>query len=307
MNSNTSKFALKIKQISKKIGIPLVGISLYEMYETYGEEFLKMNINRIAAAISWSFFLSLFPFILFLLSILPYLPHYDELQHYIFEVLIPNIFPAHMQIEVTQYLQNFLIPNIENISTLTIILAIVFATNGTSALINGFNHNVNNQRGFIWEYFVAFAITLSFVVFIILSLLGVYYSEIVLKILTPDYNISWLTSNISKIVGFLSFPIFYALLLSLFYWAGCTKIIRWKQSLPGTIFTTLLFMMVTFFFAIYVRNFANYNILYGSIGTIILVMVWINLNIVLILLGNELNIAIQRVKENKLGTNLENK
>lgn len=300
MKINTSKILLKIKHISKKIHLPFVRVSLYEMYETYSDEFLKMNISRIAAAISWSFFLSLFPFILFLLSILPYLPHYDELQYYIFNVLIPNIFPAHMQVDVTQYLQNFLIPNIENISTFTVVLAIVFATNGTYALINGFNHNVHTQRGFVWEYFVAFMITLSFVVFIILSLFGVYYSEVVLKLFAPDYSVSWFTNDLSQILGFFSFPIFYALLLSLFYWTGCTKIIRWKQALPGTIFTTTLFMIVTFFFAIYVRNFANYNILYGSIGTIILVMVWINLNIVLILLGNELNIAIRKVKESKI-------
>lgn len=267
------------------------------MFEIYGTGILKMDITRVAASISWSFFLSLFPFLLFLLSVLPYLPHYDELQYYIFNVLIDKVFPSHMRADVTMYLQDFLIPNIENTSALTVVLAIVFATNGTYSLINGFNHNSDSQRNFIWEYFVSFIVTLAFIGLIIFSLFGLYYSEIVLKLLAPDYQASWLSDNLSKIISFFSFPAFYCLLLSLFYWVGCTKIIRWKQSLPGAVFTTGLFILVTYFFTIYVRDFAIYNVVYGSIGTIILVMTWINLNIILILLGNELNMAIQRVSE----------
>ena len=59
-------------------------------------------------------------------------------------------------------------------------------------------------------------------------------------------------------------------------------------------------MLLTYFFAIYVKDFARYNVLYGSIGSIILVMVWVNINIILILLGNELNIAIKKVRVDKM-------
>jgi membrane protein len=58
-------------------------------------------------------------------------------------------------------------------------------------------------------------------------------------------------------------------------------------------------MLLTYFFAIYVKDFAKYNVLYGSIGSIILVMVWINLNMTLILLGNELNLAIKKIRVHK--------
>ena len=70
--------------------------------------------------------------------------------------------------------------------------------------------------------------------------------------------------------------------------------------MPGAALTTVLFILLTYIFAIYVRDFARYNVLYGSIGTIILVMVWVNLNIILILLGNELNIAIKKVRVEKM-------
>lgn len=292
-------FLQKIKHFLDGIQLPILGISAYKMFKIYGEGLFALNIGRMAAAISWSFFLSLFPLILFSLSVLPYLPHYEELQHYIFDVLIPNIVPEHIQPDIIDYIQNFLIPNIENISILTIVLAIFFATNGTYSLINGFNHNVETQRGMIWEYFVSFLVTLAFVVTIFISLLGIYYGEIVVKLFSPPEEISWFVDNLAKIIGFISFPTFYFILLSMLYWVGCTKTIRWKHSAPGAILTTILFILLTYFFAIYVRDFAKYNILYGSIGTIILVMIWVNINIILILLGNELNIAIRRVRNKK--------
>lgn len=300
MGFKTPKFILKIHEFLDDIHIPFLGISLWKMFEIYGQGVFKMQIGRSAASISWSFFLSLFPFILFLLSLLPYLPHYDKLQFYIFEVLMHNIFPAHIQKDVSGYIQTFLIPNMQNISNLTIIFAMIFAVNGTHSLINGFNLNTNLQRGAVKEYLVAFVITIAFIILIIASLLGIYYSEVVLKLFTPEINISWLVNNMSKIIGFFSFPIFYFILLALFYWVGCLKITTFKQAVPGAILTTVLFVILTYIFAIYVKDFARYNVLYGSIGTIILVMVWVNLNIILILLGNELNIAIKKVRVEKM-------
>lgn len=300
MQIKIPQFLIKIRKWLDQIHIPFLGISLWKMFEIYGQGVFKMQIGRSAASISWSFFLSLFPFILFLLSLLPYLPHYDKLQFYIFEVLMPNVFPAHIQKDVSNYITNFIIPNMKNISNLTIVFAMIFATNGTHSLINGFNINTNLQRGAVKEYVVAFFITMAFVLLIIASLLGVYYSEVVLKLFTPQINISWLVDNMSRLIGFVSFPLFYFILLTLFYWVGCLKITSFKQAVPGAIFTTILFVLLTYFFAIYVRDFARYNLLYGSIGSFILVMVWVNINIILILLGNELNIAIKKVRVEKM-------
>lgn len=300
MGIKTPNFIRKIHRFLDGIHIPFLGISLWKMFEIYGEGVFKNQLGKQAAAISWSFFLSLFPFILFLLSLLPYLPHYDKLQFYVFEVLMHNVFPAHMQADVSNYIQKFIIPNMKSISNITIFFAIFFATNGTHSLISGFNEHTDQKRGVVKEYFVAFGITLAFVALIVISLFGIYYSEVVLKLFTPQYNISWFVDNLSRIIGFFSFPIFYFILLTLFYWVGCLKITSWKQAVPGAILTTVLFVILTYGFAIYVKDFAKYNVLYGSIGSMLLIMVWVNINIILILLGNELNIAIKKVRMEKM-------
>ena len=300
MAVKTPKFLNDFRKFLDGIHIPFLGISLWKMVEIYSLGITKMQIGRMAASISWSFFLSLFPFLLFLLSLLPYLPHYDKLQFYIFEVLMQNVFPSHMQSDVSEYIQKSIVPNMKNISNVTIIFAMIFATNGTHSLINGFNLNTDLRRGFVREYIVSFFITLAFVALIIISIFGIYYSEVVLKLFTPSYNISWFVDNLSKIIGFISFPVFYFILLSLFYWIGCLKITTWRQAMPGAVLTTILFVLLTYSFAIYVKDFAKYNVLYGSIGSIILVMVWVNINIIVMLLGNELNIAIKKVRMEKM-------
>ncbi|OBW40677.1 hypothetical protein AB670_02970 [Chryseobacterium sp. MOF25P] len=294
------KFIVKFQEFLDDIHLPVLGISLWQMFQIYISGIFKGNIGRKAAAISWSFTLSLFPFLLFLLSVIPYMPHYDKLQFYIFEVLMHNIFPSNIEGDVRNYIEDNIIPNMKGISNLTILIALVFATNGTFSLINGFNENSEEKLSDVKEFILSFFITIGFVSIIFLALFGVYYTEVVLKDFSPGYNLSWIVRNLSKIIGFVSFPLFYFILLAMFYWLGTVKIIRFRQAIPGAILTTVLFVVTTYFFALYVKNIARYNVLYGSIGSMILLMVWVNVNVYLLLFGNELNMALRKLRIEKL-------
>lgn len=300
MNIKVPNFILKIQDFFDDIHIPVLGISLWQMFQIYISGIFKGNIGRKASSISWSFTISLFPFILFLLSVLPYMPHYDKLQFYIFEVLIHNVFPSNMETDVRGYIEKSIVPNMKGISNLTIILALIFATNGTFSLINGFNENTDEKLSDVKEFILSFFITIGFITIVFLALFGVYYVEVVMKLFTPSYDISWLVNNLSKIIGFVSFPVFYFILLALFYWLGTVRIIRFRQAIPGAILTTVLFVLTTYIFAIYVKDIATYNVLYGSIGSMILLMVWVNINVYLLLFGNELNMAIRKLRIEKL-------
>ncbi|WP_299178563.1 YihY/virulence factor BrkB family protein [uncultured Chryseobacterium sp.] len=300
MNIKVPNFILKIQDFFDDIHIPVLGISLWQMFQIYISGIFKGNIGRKASSISWSFTISLFPFILFLLSVLPYMPHYDKLQFYIFEVLIHNVFPSNMETDVREYIEKSIVPNMKGISNLTIILALIFATNGTFSLINGFNENTDEKLSDVKEFILSFFITIGFITIVFLALFGVYYVEVVMKLFTPSYDISWLVNNLSRIIGFVSFPVFYFILLALFYWLGTVRIIRFRQAIPGAILTTVLFVLTTYIFAIYVKDIATYNVLYGSIGSMILLMVWVNINVYLLLFGNELNMAIRKLRIEKL-------
>lgn len=300
MSIKVPRFVLKIQEFFDDIHIPVLGISLWQMFQIYISGIFKGNIGRKAAAISWSFTISLFPFLLFLLSVLPYMPHYDKLQFYIFEVLMHNVFPSNMENDVRGYIETNIIPNMKGISNLTIVLALIFATNGTFSLINGFNENTDEKLSDVKEFILSFFITIGFITIVFLALFGVYYVEVVMKLFTPAYDVPWLVDNLSSIIGFVSFPLFYFILLTLFYWLGTVKIARFRQAIPGAVLTTILFVLTTYIFAIYVKDIARYNVLYGSIGSMILLMVWVNVNVYLLLFGNELNMAIRKLRIEKL-------
>lgn len=300
MSVKVPRFILKVQEFFDDIHIPVLGISLWQMFQIYISGIFKGKIGRKAAAISWSFTISLFPFILFLLSVLPYMPHYDKLQFYIFDVLMHNVFPSNMEGDVRGYIETNIIPNMKGISNLTIVLALIFATNGTFSLINGFNENTEEKLSDVKEFILSFFITIGFITIVFLALFGVYYVEVVMKLFTPAYDVSWLVDNLSSIIGFVSFPLFYFILLTLFYWLGTVKITRFRQAVPGAILTTVLFVVTTYIFAIYVKDIARYNVLYGSIGSMILLMVWVNVNVYLLLFGNELNMAIRKLRIEKL-------
>ncbi|WP_262147681.1 YihY/virulence factor BrkB family protein [Chryseobacterium foetidum] len=300
MAIKTPAVFLRIQKFFEDIHLPVLGISLWEMFQIYFAGVFKDRIGRKAAGISWNFTLSLFPFILFLLSVLPYMPHYDKLQFYIFEVLMHNIFPSNIEGDVRSYIEDNIIPNMKGISNLTILIALIFATNGTFALISGFNEKSEEKLSDVKEFILSFFITIGFVTIVFLALFGVYYVEVVMKLFTPIDNITWLTKNLSAIIGFVSFPVFFFLLLTLFYWLGTVKIVRFRQAVPGAILTTVLFIITTYFFTLYVKNIARYNVLYGSIGSMILLMVWINVNVYLLLFGNELNMALRKLRVEKL-------
>ncbi|MDL1913353.1 MAG: YihY/virulence factor BrkB family protein [Bergeyella sp.] len=301
MGLNPSKIFTGMKFFLDSIHIPFVGISLFKLFEVYVAGIFKNQILKEATSISWSLFMSIFPFILFMLSLLPYLPHYESLQSYIFDVLMVKILPENILDDVTDYLKTYIIPNIEKLNKFTLLLALIFGANGAYAFIAGFNANTQKKRHFVVEYILSFGITIAFVVVIIFSFLGIYYSEVVLKVFTPKQEVSgWFVNNLSEIIGYFSFPLFYFALLVLFYWVGSIEMTKWVQAIPGAGLSTVLFLLLTYLFAIYLRNFARYNFLYGSIGSILIVMIWLNINVIVILLGNELNLVIKKMRLKKL-------
>lgn len=301
MGSSIKKAGLWWKNFLNGIHIPFLGVSLWQMLGIYWGGIVSVKIGRKAAAISWPFFLSLFPMLLFLLSVLPYMPHYDRLQFYIFDVLIPNILPVTVQRDVTDYIKDFISPTAANTGgNFTLVLTLFFASNGVFSFIDSFNEESQHKYSDVREYIMSICVTIGFVLLLFLSIFGIYYSEVVLKLFTPTIQQSWLVQNLTRIIAFLWFPLQYFFFLALLYWVGTYEIKKFRQALPGATLTTVLFFITTYFFAIFVQNFAQYNVLYGSIGTVILIMVWLNVNVYLLLLGNILNLSIRRLRIDKL-------
>ncbi len=284
-------------KISKRIKLPGLGeFSLYNLFDVYGTGILKGSFSPRASSIAYSFFLALFPFLLLLLNLIPYIPIEGFQTRFLifFEALLPA--------QTTQ----FFYPIIADIAvnpragliSFVFFLSIFLSANGVNAIFSAFeySYHVNINRSFFRQYLVALVISI-FLALLLLTTVGVIlYGEYIIHDLQSrayiENDVFWI-----QFFQFLVFVIMIYVVIATLYYFG-TKEGRSSSFFSiGGVTTTVLFMLTTYFFGVYMNNFSNYNELYGSIGALLILMLYIWINANLLLLGFELNISLKRLKE----------
>lgn len=304
---NNSYFQ-RIEKFLRGVKIPtLEGINLYTLIEIYVIGIAKGSITSRAAASSWSLFLSLFPFLLFVYSWLPYLPNFDAIEKGMYDYLVDRIFPQNEAVAIENYVS--LIANRQGKNWFTILLAIVFATNGINSLMNGFMNTSRKivglkERTVFKQYLFAALYTISFT-FILIFFLWL------LNFMLNDgrYIIKTFSDN-QMFFSLIMYAIFYlggfiVLLLSVtvLYYFSVKYDGKFISMIPGAFLTTLLFFALSVGFSFYIENFNNYNLLYGSISTLLIVMLFLYATVLITLFGFELNMTLLYAnnRKNKAG------
>ena len=195
-----------------------------------------------------------------------------------------------------------------NLLSLGFVLALFFATNGILAIIEDFNKSekVFESRSFVRQRLVALALTLIISFLLVIATVLVIGGNFALSFLEQNYIIkdqsllAALWTSKWLIIIFMAFAA-----ISVLYYFGPSGYVyrRWRFLLPGAVLATVLFVATSVGFSYYVNNFGQYNKLYGSIGTIMVIMLWIYFNITVILVGFELNASLyvmQKHLKNKI-------
>lgn len=295
---NKSQFKTKILLSSVKLPF-LEGISLFELLHFYINGLIKGDLSYRAAAISWSFFMALFPFALFILNLIPYIP-IDNFQkdflEFVAQAVPPNTYGAIENI-VNDILHN---SNSGLIST-GFLLSIFLMTNGVNAIMTGFetSKNITVKRPYFRQYFVALCISLLLTFILIITVSAIITFEVIIqKTILQEV----LVDKISDKISLIQFGRYLFVLAMIVFFIAILFKYGIKQSKKralisvGTIFTTLLFIITSYFFGIWVVRFSKYNELYGSIGTLLIVMFYLWINIMILLLGFELDASISKLK-----------
>lgn len=276
-------------------------LSVYDVLEFYGTGISKGTLGDRASAIAFNLFMSAFPLLILVFALLPYLPHYDALEDYIFDYTLKAIFPEKEIFDsVSKFIhENIAVKKFEVLST-SMILTLFFSTNGVKSLIGGFknSYHFNEKFGFFKQYFISFLLTIGFILILFASLLFVYYGQFVWQVVekvNPLENNSTLISILSFLVSFVLFWLMYSVL----YYFGANFKIAFRWSVPGAFLSSLLFFLTLFLFGYYIKSFASNNLFYGSIGTVIVVMIWIQINVLITLIGYEFNLAIGVAKNSR--------
>lgn len=282
-----------VRRSTQNVNLPLFdGLSLYDVAIFFWKGIYEGAVTSRAASISFSFFLALFPGVIFVFTLIPFIP-IDGFQHELFrllrDILPPNSFDA-----AYSTITDILTIKRGDLLSLTVFAALFFATNGTLALIGNFGQTIHrlNVRGFWSQYLAAFWLTLALALLLIGGIAVLALGEVWIPTLVPGDNGLWITA-IARWVVLLGLVLFA---ISLLFYFGPMRSAPWRFISPGALLATVLVWLTSFLFGIYVTDFSRYNQLYGSIGTLMIIQLWIYVNAIGLILGFELNASMVRAK-----------
>ena len=270
-------------------GVPLRKVALF-----FGHELQKDKIGPRASAIAFSFLLALFPTLIFIFSLIPIIP-IQGLQENIFE-LLQSILPNDAFQLARETIEDTITKKRVDLLSIGFLMMILFTTNGMNAILKTFS-KINpafKQRNFVREYGVAFLLTVVLAVFFIISMALLIFGQSFIRYMLDEMNIiNEVTYWVLIVVKWLLIVMLYFLGISIIYYIGPALKTKWKFVTIGGTVATILSLIASIGFAYYVNNFGQYNKLYGSLGTFIVIMSWLWINSMVLLLGFELNNSIR--------------
>jgi len=271
---------------------------LYDVTLFFFNGLAKGYINARASAISFSFVLAVFPFLIFLFTIIPFVP-INNFQAVLLDV-IQGFLPATAWDSVKGTIVDVITRPRSGLLLLNFILTLYFSTNGVNSLIEAFNNTAHTieSRTVVKQYLISIVLVMIISLLLILSIGIMTFGKGLLEVIFPDA----VTASYIYLatMGVLRWLIVVALLLvaiSFLYFLAPAKRGRYRFISAGSMLATILMIITTLGFNYYVDNFARYNALYGSIGTLLIVLVWIYLNSISLLIGFELNASIMNARQ----------
>ena len=287
-------------QLSKKIKLnSFYNLSLYDILFFFYKGVKQGAITTRASSLAFNFFLAFFPSIIVLFTLIPYIPIVD-LQETLME-LITTILPPHTNEIAFATIYDIINNPRSGLLSIGFVLTIFFATNGVNSLIEAFNssYHINESRSIIQQRLLSLGITFLLSCILMITILLIMFSKTVVNYLISAEIIE------NKSIEYILFGKWMVIIIMLFigisiiYHFGPTIKKKFKLFTPGSIISTCLIIVTSSFFNYYISNFAEYNKVYGSIGTLIIILLWMYINSIILLIGFELNASIFNAKKQK--------
>ncbi|WP_449622030.1 YihY/virulence factor BrkB family protein [Robertmurraya sp. Marseille-Q9965] len=271
-----------------------------ELFSMRGLLFLWKRVEEddvfgLAAQLAYFFLLSLFPLLIVLVSLIPYLPITQEEMLGVVADFAPGETMAFINTNLTEIMSH----QSGTLLSFGIIATIWSASNGLNAIIRAFNkaYEVKESRSFIVSRGIAVLFTIAMIfVFIVALLLPVFGKQIGLY-LFDTFGYSNLFLAFWNMIRWLLSALIIFIVFLVLYWLAPNKRFKCIDALPGATFSTISWLLVSGGFSYYVSNFGNYSAMYGSIGAVIVLLIWFYLSGIIIILGGEINALSSYLKD----------
>ena len=292
-------FYLFLKQKAKAIYIPgFQHVNLYQVLSFLYKQLNTLGLYDRASAISFNLIMALPAGFLFLFSIIPYFPKAFKVKKQILSVF-KDIAPNSSTYRFIMEIINDLLSQHVGIFSFGFLLLLFYASNAMTGIIRSFDKSImQNKPFFLHQRMRAIRLTIILILLVFASLLVLIGQDQLTRLLREVFDIKRKT-----IVPYWNSVRWAIIILLLFFgnafiykYAPLIKE-RWPLNSPGALLSTLLMLITTLGFSYWVNNFSSYSKIYGSIGTVLVVMTLIYLNSLILLVGFELNVSIEVLKK----------
>ncbi|MED4454616.1 YihY/virulence factor BrkB family protein [Metabacillus fastidiosus] len=265
-----------------------------DLYNRFKED----ELSRLSAELAYYFLLSLFPFLIFLITLLAYLPLSEA------DVLatITQYAPKESMVLIETTLNQILSNQNGGLLSFGIIATLWSASNGINAIVRALNraYDVEEDRSFLVARGMAVVLTIAMVFVILIALLLPVFGKQIGLFISAIYGLSDEFLSIWNAIRWLLSGLILFIVFSALYFIAPNKRLQIKYVLPGSLFATVGWIIVSLAFSFYVSNFSNYSGTYGSLGGIIILMIWFYISGMIIVLGGEINGLLHKRKENSI-------
>ena len=287
-----------LKQKAKGVYLPgFQGINLYQVIRFLAKQLNTIGVYDRASAISFNLLMALPAGFLFLFSIIPYFPEAFKVKKQIL-TLFKDIAPNSSTYKFIVDIINDLLSQHVGIFSFGFLLLLFYASNAMTGIIRSFDKSIMlNRPFFLHQRMRAIRLTIILILLVFASLIVLIGQEQLASLLRSGFDIEQ-----STILPYWNSLRWVIIILLLFYgnafiykYAPHIKE-KWPLISPGALLSTGLMLLTTFGFSYWVNNFSSYNKIYGSIGTVLVVMTIIYMNALILLIGFELNVSIEVLK-----------
>ncbi len=290
--------------MSKRRSLPgFFKVSIHDVVVFVFNEMRRFDLMLRANAIAFSFFLALFPSLITLFTTLPYVRRY--LLHYLpndgenfEEVLqheIQQIVPGNVGLQISGFIQDLTTNPRVGLLSFGFVLALYFASNGMLALMQGFEKSYARtfiKRNTFLKRWIASWLTILLAFLLLASVVLIILGNLIIHTVAGLTGWTTLMEWSISILRWVVIIALYYFGIAIIYRFGAAVRRKFRWFSPGATLATTLCLLTSLIFSFYVDNFGNYNKLYGGFGTIIVTMLWLQLNALGLLIGFELNAAI---------------
>jgi membrane protein len=273
-------------------------VSLYRIVKMFFHNVMDDDIMDRANSVAFNFILAIFPAIIFLFTLIPYItPLFPDVTHESILQFLGESMPPSMFEVISPTVMDIVSNQRGGLLSFGFVLSIWLSTNGTMALIRAFNacYRTIDKRSAIKTRLIATGLTFNLAFVVVLAILLLVAGQLTLDYVLQRVNIGGLTVFALFAVRFLTIFFAFFLAISTLYYFGPAINGNWRFFSWGSLFSTLSTLAVSYGFSYYITNFATYNKVYGSIGVLIALMIWVQLVTIVLLIGYEINATIHDV------------